>query len=158
MHKKGLFSFAAISFVISLLLTGCSTTQNYEASKSSRGGSSLAATVKQYDEISLKQDARGYAQILSDDYELIDPDATVLTKKEMISNAEKGILKMEVGQSSGVIVKEYGDFAVVRGKWKEKGTFQGKPFDQTSEYTTVYRKEGGAWRVLSDQLTRIPAR
>jgi ketosteroid isomerase-like protein len=79
----------------------------------------------------------------------------VSTKPELIAMAKAGDTKMEIGRSEDVKVRLYGDTAIVTCRWIEKSTTKGKPFEGTQILTTVWVKNNGTWRIVSDQGTLV---
>ncbi|MCH7663227.1 MAG: nuclear transport factor 2 family protein [Chloroflexi bacterium] len=52
-------------------------------------------------------------------------------------------------------INVYGQTAVVVGRWRAKGVNEGVPFDYAARYVSVWVKNAGAWRIVSDQSTEI---
>jgi len=92
---------------------------------------------------------------LAEDFIAIGNGGKLSTKAQEIAEAKAGETKFEVGRSEDVKVRLYGDIAIVNGRWIEKRTTKGKPFEGTSLYTTVYVKSNGKWQIVSDQVTLI---
>ena len=76
-------------------------------------------------------------------------------KAQEIADVKSGETKFEVGRSEDVKVRLYGATAIVNGRWVEKSTTKGKPFDGSHLYTTVYLKRDGKWQIVSDQVTPV---
>lgn len=106
-----------------------------------------------YEAIILKNDVEGFKRILSDDYVFIDIDASVKNKAEVVKDS--GQLKMEVARSEDVLTRFFGNTAILTGIWIEKGTRNNEAFDNKSQFTTIFAKRDGTWKVVSDQLTEM---
>lgn len=108
---------------------------------------------QEYEAIILSNDPEGYKRILSDDYVFIDTDASVKNKADVVKVT--GTMKFEVAKSEDVVTRFYGNTAILTGIWIEKGTQNNEPFDKKSQFTTVFAKRDGSWKVVSDQLTEM---
>ena len=70
---------------------------------------------------------------------------------------KSGKVKLEAGKSSNEMFRAFGDTIIWTGTWEEKGTNDGKTFENKGPFTTVLAKDGGDWKVVSDQVTRLAA-
>jgi ketosteroid isomerase-like protein len=53
-------------------------------------------------------------------------------------------------------VRLYGDTALLSGRTRMTGRYQGKPFASHYRYIDVYVRQGGAWKIVSVQISPIP--
>ncbi len=51
----------------------------------------------------------------------------------------------------------YGDVALLCGRTRMTGRYDGEPFVSHYRYIDVYVRAGGEWRVASVQITKLPA-
>jgi uncharacterized protein (TIGR02246 family) len=115
----------------------------------------LRRTLEDYDRAWFRQDAALFEKLLGEDFAQIDPQGRTLARSDVIAIAKSGAVKFEVGQSSDVKARIYGDTAVVTGKWTEKSMIKGQPFEEVMQNTVVLTKIDGQWKVVSDQSTLI---
>jgi len=54
-------------------------------------------------------------------------------------------------------VRLFGDVALLSGRTRMTGRYQGKPFTSHYRYIDIYVKRGGAWKIVSVQISKIPA-
>jgi ketosteroid isomerase-like protein len=54
-------------------------------------------------------------------------------------------------------VRLFGDTALLSGRTRMTGRFDGKPFTSHYRYIDIYVKRGGTWRIVSVQITRLPS-
>jgi len=54
-----------------------------------------------------------------------------------------------------MVVRIFGNTAIVTAKANPKGVMQGKEFSDTLRYTRVYAKIHNRWQVVLFQLTRV---
>lgn len=109
----------------------------------------------EYDKAIAQQDTAVYERLLAEDFIATENGGKLSTKAQEIADTKAGETKFEVGRSEDVKVRLYGDTAIVNGRWIEKSTTKGKPFDGTYLYTTVYAKSNGKWQIVSDQVTLV---
>jgi ketosteroid isomerase-like protein len=55
-----------------------------------------------------------------------------------------------------VRVRVYKDAAVVTGRARWRIKYRGRDIDNQRRYTSVYVKQRGRWRIVAQQLTRLP--
>ena len=65
-------------------------------------------------------------------------------------------MKFDAYSSSNLQVRVYGDTAVVSGRMKRSRRFQGQSVDDNWQFTKIYRREGGRWRVVNFQASEVP--
>lgn len=114
--------------------------------------------VEAYNKAWKQSDKAIFERILSDKYSLVSFDGEESDKAKVIKEAEEGKFKLELGESSNEKFREFGNTIVWTGTWHEKGTNDGKPVENKGPFTTVLVKEDGAWKVASDQVTRLVAK
>jgi hypothetical protein len=94
-------------------------------------------------------------RILTETYSQVTPDARVRTKsiriqETMSSNQQNELLVLE---SFEVFV--YENAAVARCGVRNKGTFNGEPFDLKILSTATFVKEGGVWKIAATHLSYV---
>lgn len=110
---------------------------------------------EEYDKAWLRQDSTSFQRLLAEDYVQIDPEGKVLSKADVIANAKSGSVKIEIGRTDDLKVRIFGNTAITTGRWTEKGTTKGKPFEDVMQNVVVLFRDRGQWRVVSDQVTLI---
>jgi ketosteroid isomerase-like protein len=138
-------AIAAALFTVSFQLTAVAEDAKGEVIKAS----------EEYDDAIRRSDAAAYERILADDFSFTDHEGKVFTKPELVALVKSGEQKFEVARSDDLNVRVYDNCAVVIGRWREKGMLKGETFDRTQRFTTVYVKDGGKWRVVSDHVSEI---
>jgi ketosteroid isomerase-like protein len=149
-----------------VFFSSCATTAEQASSSPSPSATARAeaganaeqdvrAIQQEYDKAWVQQDTVAFERLLADDYTLTDQEGKVTPRAEVIATAKAGDIKYEIGKSKDVKILFYDNTALVTGRWREKSTNKGKPFDATSQYTTVYVKRNGRWQIVSDQVTVI---
>jgi hypothetical protein len=102
---------------------------------------------------SIHNDTKFTEQALADNYIAIGPLGTVVTKSDMVDVRRRSKLHYEFIDVSEMVVRIYGDTAVVTAKAEVKGSDFGEDFSGPYRYTRVWIKQNGAWRAVSYQAT-----
>jgi ketosteroid isomerase-like protein len=108
---------------------------------------------RQAKEASLRRDAEFSLRTLAEDYVAITPLGQVTTKKETISARRSGQLRYEAMNITDMVVRVYGDTAVVTARADVKGHQLGEDFSGPYRYTRVWVRRNGQWQTVSYQAT-----
>ncbi len=108
---------------------------------------------RQAKEASLRRDADFSLRTLAEDYVAITPLGQVTTKQETISARRSGQLRYESMDVSDMVVRLYGDTAVVTARADVKGHQLGEDFSGPYRYTRVWVRRNGRWQTVSYQAT-----
>lgn len=103
----------------------------------------------------LEGDEEALARMMHRDYALISTEGMLVGRDEALSSYRSGGRHWDLAKSDQHTVKLYGETAVVIGRWRARGVNKGAPFDYSARYASVWVKESGAWRIVSDQSTEI---
>ena len=108
---------------------------------------------RQAKEASLHRDADFSQRTLADDYVAITPLGTVTTKQDTLSARRSGQLRYESIDVTDMVVRVYGDTAVVTARADVKGHQLGEDFSGPYRYTRVWVRRNGRWQTVSYQAT-----
>jgi ketosteroid isomerase-like protein len=108
---------------------------------------------RQAKEASLRRDAEFSQRSLADDYVAITPLGQVTTKQETIGARRSGQLRYEAMNITDMVVRVYGDTAVVTARADVKGHQLGEDFSGPYRYTRVWVRRSGRWQTVSYQAT-----
>ena len=119
-------------------------------------GQQVATLSKQHREAAVKGDTNTLESILADDWIGIDPNGGAEDKALAAKNLRDGTIDYEaIDPLEEVKVRVYGDAAVVTGRYQAKLTYKGQKIDSLVRTTEFYAKQGGTWRCVHTQVTRI---
>jgi len=104
-------------------------------------------------EASLRRDPEFPQRTLAEDYVAITPLGTVTTKQDALSARRSGQLRYDTIEVSDMVVRLYGDTAVVTARADVKGHQLGEDFSGPYRYTRVWVRRAGHWQVVSYQAT-----
>jgi len=104
-----------------------------------------------------RNDAAAMDRILADDFVLVSSSGKVHDKAELLREARSGETVYEHQEDSEQTVRMWGDTAVVTAKLWEKGTSNGKPFDEELWFSDTYVRTPSGWRYVFGQAAgRLP--
>jgi len=108
---------------------------------------------RQAKEASLRRDVEFSQRTLADDYVAITPLGQVTTKQDTVSARKSAQLKYDTINVSDMVVRVYGDTAVVTARADVKGHQLGEDFSGPYRYTRVWVRRTGHWLAVSYQAT-----
>jgi ketosteroid isomerase-like protein len=104
-------------------------------------------------EASLRRDVEFSQRNLADDYVAITPLGQITTKQDTVSARKSGQLKYDTINVTDMVVRVYGDTAVVTARADVKGHQLGEDFSGPYRYTRVWVRRTGHWLAVSYQAT-----
>ncbi len=104
-------------------------------------------------EASLHRDADFSQHTLAEDYVAITPLGQVTTKQDTIHARKSGQLRYQTIDVTDMVVRVYGDTAVVTARADVKGHQLGEDFSGPYRYTRVWVRRAGHWQAVSYQAT-----
>jgi len=108
---------------------------------------------RQAREATLRRDADFSQRTLADDYVAITPLGTVTTKQDSVTARKTRQLRYDNIDVTDMVVRIYGDTAVVTARADVKGHQLGEDFSGPYRYTRVWVKKTGHWQAVSYQAT-----
>jgi ketosteroid isomerase-like protein len=108
---------------------------------------------RQAKEASLHRDAEFPQRTLAEDYVAITPLGQVTTKQDSLSARKSGQLRYDAIDVSDMVVRVYGDTAVVTARADVRGHQLGEDFSGPYRYTRVWVRRSGHWQAVSYQAT-----
>jgi ketosteroid isomerase-like protein len=103
-----------------------------------------------------KNDAAAMDQILSSDLVYTHSTGLVEDKAAYMKSLQSGNQKYASIDHSDVVVKSFGNAAFAAARLRMTGATKGVPFDNQLRVLHVWAKQGGKWRLVAHQTTRLP--
>jgi ketosteroid isomerase-like protein len=123
--------------------------------------SALRSLLATWDDAYQRRDTVALQALLADDYVLTDAGGAVLDRAQYLSSVVKSpdFAKVESWTSEAVLVRVYGEAAVVTGVSAVKGRPRGRAqaFGSRYRFTDVWVRRGGTWKAVATQSTAAPA-
>jgi ketosteroid isomerase-like protein len=117
----------------------------------------LRGVMAAWDEAMISNRAATIERFIADEWIIIGPDGSVSGKDRLLSLIASGDLKHEIMTSEDLIVRPYGDNAVVIAKGISSGTFQGEAFRETERSSNVFVRRNGRWVCVLTHLSKMTA-
>jgi ketosteroid isomerase-like protein len=117
----------------------------------------LTSVTHGWDRAMVTNDAEAIARHMADDWTIIGPDGRVGDKATFLALVRSGALTHDVMESHDVIVRVYGDAAVVIARGVSGGKYQGQPFREVERVSCVFVRQAGPWRCVLTHLSRLAA-
>ena len=108
---------------------------------------------RQAKEAAIHRDASFSERTLADDYVAITPLGQVVGKADTIAARKTAQLRYESINISDMVVRLYGNTAVVTARADVKGTELGEEFNGPYRFTRIWVRRNGHWVTVSYQAT-----
>lgn len=139
--------------LLSALLLGCATTA---PSAPADAVAALTAQADRWDQAIVRKDRAAIEANMADDFRQIDGQGHVETKQSFVDDLVSPDLLIDPYTVEEFDVRLFGDVALLSGRTRMTGRYQGKPFASHYRYIDIYVKRGGVWKIVSVQISRIP--
>jgi ketosteroid isomerase-like protein len=103
----------------------------------------------------LASDVRALDVLIDEDLVFTGPDGAIYGKRDDLSAHRDGIIRITQLDPSDEHFQDLGDVVVISVRMEMRGTFGGAEFAGPFRYTRVWRKAGGAWRVIAGHVSAI---
>ena len=138
-----------------IMMPGAKPEDGQAASAKAEAEEEVLRAKQQCDAAALGNDADGRARFYSDDYVIVYSDGTLGDKPEQLARVRSGRLRYVARQAEDVIVRLYGDTAVVIERRRQTATFDGQPRPSDVRATEVWIKREGGWRLVATHTTPV---
>jgi ketosteroid isomerase-like protein len=128
--------------------------------QSASSDSALAVMLKTqadaWDHAIIRKDAKAIADNMSADFRHIGKTGDMSDRAAFLQSLQSADLVIHPYTVEDFDVRIYGDCALLCGRTRMTGTYQGKPFRSHYRYIDTYVRQDGRWRVCSVQVTALP--
>ncbi|MDR7270147.1 ketosteroid isomerase-like protein [Pelomonas saccharophila] len=116
----------------------------------------LKAQADAWDQAIVKKDRAAIEANMASDFRQIDGRGNLETKASFVDGLMSPDLVIDPYTVEDFEVRVYGDTALLSGRTRMTGKYQGEAFKSHYRYIDIYVKRGGAWKIVSVQISRIP--
>ena len=117
----------------------------------------LTVQADAWDKAIVRKDRAAVEGNMADDFRQIDGAGNIETKSSFVEGLLSDALVIDPYTVEEFEVRLYGDVALLSGRTRMTGRFEGEPFTSHYRYLDIYVRRGGAWKIVSVQISRIPA-
>jgi ketosteroid isomerase-like protein len=146
----------ALAVAAIALLQSCASTPSSDGSEAAATFAKLAAQAQAWDNAIVRKDRAAIEANMAEDFRQIDAAGNVEGKRSFVDDIVSADLRIDPYTVEDFDVRLYGDVALLSGRTRMTGTFQGKPFASHYRYIDVYVRRNGEWKIVSVQISRIP--
>ena len=116
----------------------------------------LQAQADAWDKAIVRKDRAAIEANMADDFRQIDRAGNVETKASFVDGLMSPDLQIDPYAVEELDVRLYGDTALLSGRTRMTGRYQGQPFRSHYRYIDIYVRQGDAWKIVSVQISPIP--
>jgi len=110
-----------------------------------------------WDEAIVRQDRAAIEANMAEDFRQIDADADIEDKRSFVDGLMSPKLRIQPYEVEDFEIRLYGETALLSGRTRMQGNYDGKAFSSHYRYIDVYVRRGGRWQIVSVQITRLRA-
>jgi len=103
----------------------------------------------------VRKDVEAIAAATADEYLQIDFNGDIRDKSAAMQRIKSSAFQLQSNSLNDMVVRIFGNTAVVTARGTPKGTLNGKDFSQPVRYSRVYVKRNGRWQVVMFQMTHV---
>jgi ketosteroid isomerase-like protein len=138
------------------LLLSCAMGQQSSSATSNSADQALEKRFQEYTDALTKHDTATLDKIWASDYTFVNPRGALVTKAERMANIKSGATEFKSINRKQDKVMIHGDIAIFIGRVTLEGTkYSGQESSGEYRYMHVWRKTGGEWQLLANQITLI---
>ena len=115
----------------------------------------LTAQADAWDKAIVRKDRNAIADNMADDFRQIDASGGIEDKESFLLDVLSPKLRIDPYTVEDFDVRIYGDVALLSGRTRMTGAYDGKPFNTQYRYIDVYVRKNGVWKVASVQITSV---
>jgi ketosteroid isomerase-like protein len=142
--------------VAASVLQGCANPHNSNMSNQVDIVATLTRQADAWDKAIVRKDRAAIEANMEEDFRHIDSQGNVNTKKPFVEDLMSNDLVIDPYSVEDFDVRLYGDVALLCGRTQMTGMYQGKAFTSHYRYIDIYVHRGGAWKIVSVQISKIP--
>jgi ketosteroid isomerase-like protein len=116
----------------------------------------LDLAVNAYHRATIAKDTRALRTIVTDDYILVNSDATIQSKDSYLADFEVTGFIIEPYEMERVFTRTYAKTAVYGGTFQLSWTQGGRRNSRRLQVVHLWVRQQGQWRLAFTQLTRAP--
>ena len=124
-------------------------------SRANAAESDLDAAVRAYDEATVRNDVATLAQLVADDYMLVNSDSSLQGKQSYLEDFKVPGFKLDPYVLEQPARRAWGNTALVAGVVNLSWTLEGQRHVRRLRIAHVWTKQQGGWRLAYTQLTRV---
>ncbi|BBB63681.1 hypothetical protein UNDKW_5408 [Undibacterium sp. KW1] len=155
MFKKYLGAASVLLAIASLGLLPAHAADSTDA-KNAALVAQLTKLSDDWDAAIVRKDKVAIEANMAEDFRQIDGDGDLETKTSFVNGLVSDKLEIDPYKVEDFEIRLYGNVALLSGRTKMTGRYEGKPFKSHYRYIDIYAQRDGKWQIVSVQISRIP--
>ena len=116
----------------------------------------LQAQAERWDQAIVARRREDIAANMAADFRQIDGEGTVEDRASFLEGLLDPKLQIDPYTVEDFDIRLYGDVALLSGRTRMSGRYDGKPFKTHYRYLDIYVRRQGAWQIVSVQISKLP--
>ena len=108
-----------------------------------------------WDQAIVRKDRAAIEANMADDFRQIDGDGDIETKASFVNGLLSAKLEIDPYTVDDFEVRLYGNVALLSGRTKMTGRYDGKAFKSHYRYIDIYVMRDGKWQIVSVQISKL---
>jgi ketosteroid isomerase-like protein len=138
-------------------LSACASTPMTDSPPDPQTVALLTQQADAWDKAIVRKDRAAIEANMAEDFRQIDGSGNLETKQSFVDDLMSPQLVIDPYVVEDFDVRIYGDTALLSGRTRMTGKYDGKPFATHYRYIDIYVKRAGRWQIVSVQISKIPA-
>jgi len=138
-----------------LLLTALTWASLAQAAPPAGLVAKLKAQADAWDQAIVAKDRAAIEANMAADFRQIDARGNVETRTSFVDGLVSPDLQLDPYTVEDFEVRVYGDTALLSGRTRMTGRYQGQPFQTHYRYIDIYVRRNGVWKIVSVQISPI---
>lgn len=109
-----------------------------------------------WDAAIVRKDKAAIEANMAEDFRQIDGDGDIETKTSFVNGVVSDKLEIDPYKVEDFEIRLYGNVALLSGRTKMTGRYEGMPFKSHYRYIDIYAQRDGKWQIVSVQISKIP--
>ena len=147
---------ATLGIIALASLQACAPMPGTQASDRSAIVAALSSQADAWDKAIVRKDRAAVESNMAYDFRQIDGYGNLETKTSFVEGVVSAKLTIDPYTVEDFEVRLYGDVALLSGRTRMTGRYDGKDFTSHYRYIDTYVRRNGEWKVVSVQITKMP--
>jgi D-alanyl-D-alanine carboxypeptidase len=126
-----------------------------DSSQSRKDEEQIQELIRRWDDAIVKRDTTFIDSILAEDFTYVSSSGQMQNKSQLLQSIGTSGITIESSGSSNLMIRIYGDTAVVIARGMIKGRSTSSPFDAQYLYTDVWVRQKTGWKAVATQVTNL---
>lgn len=140
--------------LVAVILQGCASLAPVH--RSSDDVADLSARADRWDKAIVRKDRAAIEENMAPDFRQIDARGNIETGNSFVDGLMAAELEIDPYTVEDFQVRLYGDVALLSGRTKMTGRYEGKPFQSHYRYIDIYVRGSQGWKIVSVQISKLP--